>query len=68
MVTLVERSSRHTLLAALPDSYDAANTAKTVTQALARQRTNQRTTKTPATQTHQPQHQKPHLATIEDSN
>ncbi len=35
MVTLVERFSRHTLLAALPDSYDAANTAKAVTQALA---------------------------------
>ena len=36
MVTLVERFSRHTLLAALPDSYDAANTTKTITQALAR--------------------------------
>ncbi len=37
MVTLVERFSRHTLLAALPDGYDAANTAKTVTQALGKQ-------------------------------
>ncbi len=37
MVTLVERSSCHTLLAALFDGYDAGNTANAVTQALAQQ-------------------------------
>ena len=36
-VTLTERVSRQTLLAALPDGYDAPNTARAVTAALARQ-------------------------------
>ena len=35
--TLVERSSRHTLLAALPGGYDAQSTTRAVVQALARQ-------------------------------
>ncbi|MDE0236701.1 MAG: IS30 family transposase [bacterium] len=37
VATLVERSSRHTLLAALPGGYDAQSTAQAVTRALARQ-------------------------------
>ncbi len=34
-----ERSNRQTLVVGLDDSYDAANTTKTVTEALARQPT-----------------------------
>ena len=37
MATLVERTSRHTLVVALPGGYDANTTARAVTQALARQ-------------------------------
>ena len=37
VATLVERSSRHTLVVGLPDGYDAHNTARAVTQALSRQ-------------------------------
>ncbi len=37
IATLVERKSRQTLLAALPDGYDAVNTAKAVTEALGKQ-------------------------------
>ena len=37
VATLVEHSSRHTLLVALDDGYDAANTAREVSDALARQ-------------------------------
>ena len=37
VATLVERSSRHTLLAALPDGYDAQSTARAVAAALGRQ-------------------------------
>jgi len=37
VATLVERSSRHTLVVGLPDGYDAANTAEAVTAALGRQ-------------------------------
>ncbi len=33
----MERKSRQTLIVGLGDSYDAANTAKAITQALARQ-------------------------------
>ncbi len=37
IVTLVERTSRHTLLVALPDGYDTNSTARAVTAALGRQ-------------------------------
>ena len=37
MATLVERTSRHTLVVALPGGYDADTTARAVTAALARQ-------------------------------
>ena len=37
VATLVERSSRHTLLAALPDGHDANSTARAVAAALSRQ-------------------------------
>ncbi len=37
IATLVERASRHTVLVALPDGYDANNTARAVTAALGRQ-------------------------------
>ena len=37
VATLVERSSRHTLVVGLPDGYDAHNTAKAVAAALSRQ-------------------------------
>ena len=37
MATLVERTSRHTLVVPLPDGYSAPATARAVTAALARQ-------------------------------
>ena len=37
VATLVERTSRHTLVAPLPDGYDASNTASALAAALARQ-------------------------------
>ena len=37
VATPVERTSRHTLVAPLPSGYDAKNTARAVTEALARQ-------------------------------